>query len=41
MICIGCLAAVGAGVVIFKKLRDKRSAAEVFSGHEKQEPGHS
>ena len=40
MICIGCLAAVGAGPVIFKKLRDKRSAAEVSSGRAKQKPGH-
>ena len=40
MMCIGCLAAVGAGLVIFKKLRDKQSDAEVFSGHEKQKPEH-
>lgn len=40
MICVACLVAVGTGLVIFKKLRDRRSAAEVFSGHEKQEPEH-
>ncbi|XP_022795116.1 uncharacterized protein LOC111333760 [Stylophora pistillata] len=36
MICVAYLAAMGTGLVIFKKLRDKRSAAEVFSGHEKE-----
>ncbi|PFX21610.1 Oncoprotein-induced transcript 3 protein [Stylophora pistillata] len=40
MICIACLAAMGTGLVIFKKLRHKRSAAEVFSGHEKEKPEH-
>ncbi|XP_022796963.1 uncharacterized protein LOC111335346 [Stylophora pistillata] len=40
MICIACLAAMGTGLVVFKKLRDKRSAAEVFSGHEKEKHEH-
>lgn len=40
MICVACLVAMGTGLVIFKKLRERRSAAEVFSGHEKQEPEH-
>ena len=40
MICVACLVAMGTGLVIFKKLRERRSAAEVFRGHEKQEPEH-
>ena len=35
MMCVGILAAVGTGLIIFKKLRDKRSAAERSSGDEK------
>ncbi|PFX22824.1 Contactin-associated protein-like 5 [Stylophora pistillata] len=40
MISVACLAAMGTGLVVFKKLRDKRSAAEFFSGHEKEKPEH-
>ncbi|XP_022796954.1 ZP domain-containing protein-like [Stylophora pistillata] len=40
VICIACLAAMGTGLVIFRKLRDKLSTAEVYSDHEKEKPEH-